>query len=170
MKVDKLDLSILIVSYETLDYTVACIDSVLESELQLDYEILVWDNASKDGSAAAIEKRYEAIDRLTLFASEDNLGFAKANNELAKKALGQFVLLLNPDTRVFSSSIASLVEFARQYPTNGIWGGKTLFEDGSINRGSCWSKQTIYSLVMQAIGLSSIFRNSTVFNPEGIGG
>jgi len=160
-------LSILVVSYNTRDMTLACLHSVFR-ETRTAFELIVLDNASDDGSAEAV--RAEFGDRVELISSAQNLGFAAGNNRAAEIACGEYLLLLNPDTVVLDGAIDRLIEFARKRPQTGIWGGRTLFADGSLNPASCWSRQTLRSLLFQAAGLSSLFRRSSFFNPEGMGG
>lgn len=132
-------------------------------------ELIVLDNASGDGSADAIESEFG--DQVKLIRSQCNLGFAAGNNAAAKNATGQYLLFLNPDTIVLNCAIYSLVDFAEARPDAGVWGGgRTVFADGSLNPSSCWLRQTLWSLASQALGLSSLFRTSSTFNPEGIGG
>lgn len=159
--------SILIVSYNTREMTLTCLHSVFEKTATPGFEVIVLDNASADGSAAAIASEFGS--RVCLIASERNLGFAAGNNLAAEHASGQFLLLLNPDTVVLDGAIDRLLEFAKANPDGGIWGGRTIFADGSLNPGSCWSRQTLWSLFAQVSGLSSLFRKTTVCNPEGIG-
>ncbi len=159
--------SILIVSYNTREMTLACLSSVFAETSTTDFEVIVLDNASSDGSAAAIMTEFG--NQICFIASEKNLGFAAGNNLAAEHARGQFLLLLNPDTVVLDGAVDRLLEFAEANPNAGIWGGRTVFADGSLNPGSCWSRQTLWSLVAQVSGLSSLFRKTTVCNPEGIG-
>lgn len=161
-------LSIIVVSYNTREMTLECLRSVFRETTASDFELIVLDNASKDDSANAIDKEFGS--EVRLIKSAENLGFAAGNNHAAQLATGEYILLLNPDTVVLDKAIDKLVEFARAFPKAGIWGGKTLFADGSLNPASCWSRQTLWSLFCQALGLSSIFRRSSLFNPEGMGG
>ncbi len=161
-------LSILIISCNTRDMTLECIRSVFEQTTRTAFQIIVLDNASADGSADAIESEFGS--RVRLIRSEDNLGFAGGNREAARHAGGEYLLLLNPDTVVLDGAIDKLLDFAQSCPQAGIWGGRTVFADGSLNPASCWSRQTLWSLTSQALGLTSLFRNSSVFNPEGLGG
>lgn len=160
-------LSIIVVSYNTKMLTIKCLESVFAETLDTSFEIVVVDNASTDGSAKAIEDRF--LDQVTLISSNENLGFAAANNLAAKDAKGEFILLLNPDTEILDNAIDALFVFSRLHKNAKIWGGKTLFADGTINPTSCWRKMSTWSLLSQAFGLSSLFRNSTIFNPESIG-
>jgi len=161
-------LSILIISYNTRAMTLECVRSVFDQTSETEFELIVLDNASSDGSADAIEAEFG--DRVRLIRSQDNLGFAGGNNEAAKCAKGDFLLLLNPDTVTLDGAIDKLMAFAAAQPDAGIWGGRTVFADGSLNPASCWSRQTLWSLTSQAMGLSSLFRKSSFFNPEGLGG
>lgn len=162
------DLSIIVVSYNTCDMTLACLRSVFGETRDTAFELIVLDNASADGSAQAIQAEFG--DRIKFVAAAENLGFAAGNNRAIENAGGAYLLLLNPDTVVLDGAIDRLFEFARKQPDAGIWGGRTLFGDGSLNPASCWSRQTLPSLIFQALGLTSLFRRSSFFNPEGMGG
>lgn len=161
-------LSIVVISYNTKKETLECLHSIFRETKETPFEVIVLDNASTDGSALAIQEGFK--DQLHLITSEINLGFAGGNNTAMKYAKGDYLLLLNPDTVVLDGAIDKLVAFAESMPDAGIWGGRTLWGDKSLNPASCWMKQTIWSLTSQMLGLSSIFRKSTLFNPEGIGG
>jgi len=148
--------------------TLACISSAIEQTVRTPIEIIVFDNASADGSVDAIEKEFGS--RVNLIRSPENLGFAGGNNAAAAQARGDYLLLLNPDTVVLDGAIDNLMDFASNRPHAAIWGGRTVFPDGSLNPASCWARQTLWSLTSQAFGLSSVFRRSSFFNPEGMGG
>jgi len=161
-------LSIIIINYNTPLHTLEALASVFR-ELKLNnYEVIVLDNASGDNSVETIKASFG--DKIHLIASKTNTGFAKGNNLAIKQAKGEYLLLLNPDTLVQDHAIDELLSFAEMTPSAEIWGGRTLFADGSLNPFSCWQRQTLWSLLSQAIGLSSLFRKSSFFNPEGIGG
>jgi GT2 family glycosyltransferase len=159
--------SIIVVSYNTRDLTLACLRSVIEQTKSVSYNLVVIDNASQDGSANAVA---EAFPQVQLIRSEQNLGFAAANNLAAQIVNGRYLLLLNPDTVVLDGAVDRLLAFAHSHPQARIWGGRTVFEDGSLNPSSCWGRQTCWSLTTQALGLNVFFPNSTAFNPECIGG
>jgi N-acetylglucosaminyl-diphospho-decaprenol L-rhamnosyltransferase len=156
-------LSIIIVSYNTREMTLACLDSI---EASASFETLVVDNASPDGSAEAIADH--PLD-IRLIASRENLGFAWANNVAAEQAQGEFLLLLNPDTIVKEGAIDRLLAFAQNNPEARLWGGRTVFSDGSLNATSCFARTTLWSLFCRATGLTAIFPASEFFNPETYG-
>jgi GT2 family glycosyltransferase len=124
-----MDLSIIIVNYNTKDLLASCIDSILKSNPKVSFEIIVVDNASTDGSAQWLEKAQGGKIRSILH--KKNLGFSKANNSGIKKAVGQYILLLNSDTHVKRGAIDTLVEFAKHTPGTGAVGSKLLNPDGT---------------------------------------
>jgi len=157
--------SILVISYNTRAMTLDCLRSIA-AETTLPHEVIVVDNASPDGSAAAIA---EAFPEVRLIASPENHGFAKGNNVAAEHARGKYILLLNPDTLVLDAAIDRLVAFAGRTPSAGIWGGRTLYPDGSLNAGSCNGMQTLWSIFCRTSGLAIALRSSERFNPENYG-
>ena len=160
--------SILVISYNTREDTLACLRSVFDQTDNADFELIVLDNQSTDGSADAIESEFG--DRVHLIRSEENLGFARGNNEAARVATGDYLLLLNPDTVILDHAIDRIISFAGHRPGARIWGGRTVHEDGSLNPTSSWHRMTLWNLFMQDLGLTRLFRGSSLFNQEGIGG
>lgn len=161
-----MDVTILIVSYNTRDLTLACLDSVYRQTQGLAYEVIVIDNQSADGSADAIAEKFP---QATLIRSEANLGFAKANNVAARQAQGKFLLLLNPDTVILDGAVQKCHEFATRHSEAGIFGGRTFFGDGRLNPDSCHGRPTPWSLLCMGTGLAKAFSGSSWFNPEALG-
>lgn len=163
--------SILVVSYNTRAMTLDCLTS-LEAETRTPHEVVVVDNASTDGSADAIAEAFPParFPHVRLIRSPDNLGFAAANNVAAKHARARYILLLNPDTVVLDGAVDRLLAFAAAMPHARIWGGRTLFADGSLNPGSCWQRMTLWNLFCRAAGLAHLFPRSSIFNNEAYGG
>ena len=159
-------LSILVISYNTREMTLDCLRSVRE-QTSVPHELIVLDNASSDGSAAAIAAAFPDV---TLLAETVNHGFAKANNIAALHAKGEFLLLLNPDTVVLDQALDKLLAFARRTPEARIWGGRTVFADLSPNPASCWRKMDLWNLFCRASGLTGIFPHNAIFNSEAYGG
>ncbi len=159
-------LSILIISYNTGEMTLECLRSVVR-ETRAPHEVIVVDNASRDGSAEAIAAEFPDI---RLFAEQANHGFAGGNNLAAAHARGDYLLLLNPDTVVQDGAIDTLLAFAERTPDARIWGGRTLFGDGSLNPGSCWGRMTLWNIFARSSGLTGIFPRSPRVNSEDYGG
>lgn len=144
-----IDVSVIIVSYNTRELTLATLATLhdqrnfgelavsqalpgsnfpeTEQILHRGIEVIVVDNASTDGSADAICAAFPAV---TVARSNVNLGFAPAVNLAAERARGRYLLLLNPDIRPDGPFILELLEFAEKHPSHGIYGGRTMREDG----------------------------------------
>jgi len=114
---EKPELSIIIVSYNTKNITKECIDKVVKSlaNSKLKYEIVVVDNASKDGSVKMFQQyRQKLKDKLNLILSDENLGFGRGNNLGIKHAKGKYLLLLNSDAFALDDAISKLLKFYKQ--------------------------------------------------------
>ena len=160
------ELSILVVSYNTRQLTLECLRSIEAQKGELDCQVVVVDNDSEDGSAGAIAAEFPHYD---LIASQENLGFAGANNLAVPQARADWILLLNPDTVVLDRALEKLLAFARENPKYGIFGGRTLFGDRSLNKTCCWAAPTPWSLFCKGLGLAAIFRDTALFDPESYG-
>ena len=160
------EISIIVVSYNTREMTLDCLRSVV-AETRVPHELIVVDNASDDGSAAAIAAEFPDI---RLMAESENHGFALANNMAATHARGEYVLLLNPDTVVRDGAIDRLLAYARAHPEARIWGGRTLYGDGRLNPYSVWRRITLWNIFCRTTGLTGAFPQSRLFNSEAYGG
>lgn len=160
-------LSIIVVSYNTKAMTLDCLRSV-EAETKTPHEVIVLDNVSPDGSAAAIAGAFppETHPDVRLIASAENHGFAKGNNIAARAARGEYLLLLNPDTLILDGAIDKLMAFAERTPDAGIWGGRTVTGEGVLDPACAFDDQTFWSIISRLLGLSVAFGGSTFFNPE----
>jgi GT2 family glycosyltransferase len=161
------ELSIIVVSFNTRAMTLDCLDSIRAGAPRTSYETIVIDNASTDGSAEAVAAHSDLTHLLPIPV---NLGFAAANNKAAELARGDYILLLNPDTIVLDGAISALMDFAKRTPEARLWGGRTLFADGSVNATNCFRRLTIWNLLCRAIGLAGMFPESPLFNSEPYGG
>lgn len=159
-------LTVIVVSYNTRALTVAALRTLYETTKDTALHVVVLDNASSDGSADAVA---EAFPQVELIRSEENLGFSRANNVVAAAAKTEWLLLLNPDTECHAGAVDNLMRFARQTPQAGIWGGRTVFPDGSLNIASCWMRITPWSAFCRAVWLDKIFARSELFNFEAMG-
>ena len=124
-----MDLSVVIVTYNSQKFIADCLDSVRRAAKGIDHEIMVIDNNSGD-KTKAILKRF--LNSITLVENSENHGFAKAVNMGLQRSTGDFILLLNPDTVIQSESFYPVVDFLRRNPNIGICGCKLLNEDGSL--------------------------------------
>jgi GT2 family glycosyltransferase len=159
---ESVDLAIVIISFNTREMTLAAIASA-QAETRTPHEIIVLDNASTDGSAQAVA---EAHPEVRLLCEVVNHGFGPAHKIALAETNAPWVLLLNPDTVVLDRAIDRLMDFARTQPQAEIWGGRTLYADGSLNPTSCFARMTLWSVFCRVAGLNGVFRRSALFNPE----
>lgn len=127
-----LNLSIIIVNYNTSSLLQNCLDSIInnnqQSIKQNNLEIIVVDNGSNDESREEIKKNYPQI---KLLVNQTNLGFGKANNQGIEKAQGEYILLLNTDTFTKPYAIEKLLSYAKKEITPCFIGGKLFNENGT---------------------------------------
>jgi GT2 family glycosyltransferase len=140
------DISIIILSFNTKDLTLQCIKSVLDSEPKSRYEIVIVDNGSTDGSASEFTAIKDKNIKVVL--NNENTGFAKGNNVGIKIARGNYILLLNSDTKVKKSAIDKLLSFASKTQNAGVIGARLLNSDGSL-QDSCFNFPTIGRAIKQ---------------------
>ena len=123
-------LSIIIVSYNTKNILDECLSSVYNSKIRDSFEIIVVDNCSKDGSVEMLESKYPEV---ILIKNDVNNLFAKANNQGAKIAQGEYLLLLNSDTIVYDDNLQKMIDYFNTLDSNVICiGPKILNRDRSV--------------------------------------
>lgn len=125
-----MDLSIIIVSYNTKELLKQTIQSVIDNAKDIKYEIFVTDNASSDGSVLMVKEDYPQV---KLIESKDNLGFPKGNNVAIKKAVGKYILLLNSDTKVVGNCLQNCVRYMDSNSQIGALGCKVELPSGKLD-------------------------------------
>lgn len=123
-------LSIIILSYNVQDLLLACLASIPNKK---DWEILVPDNGSTDGTVAAIRTSFP---KAKVIENKKNLGFAAGNNVAIRQSEGQYVLLLNPDTVVYPNSIETVLDYMDKNPDVGAATCRVELADGSLDYSS----------------------------------
>lgn len=157
--------SVVIVNFNTREDTIECVRSVWATT-ERRVEVIVVDNGSEDGSVEALRT---AVPEARVIDAGANLGFAGGVNLGAAHADAPWILLLNPDAVVLPGAIDALCDFAEHHPQHRLYGGRTLREDGSTDPSSCWGEMTLWSLMCFALGLSTLFKRSALFDPESLG-
>ncbi|WP_375501968.1 glycosyltransferase family 2 protein [uncultured Jatrophihabitans sp.] len=158
--------AIVIVSFNTRDLLTRCLHAVRAATQDLVVEIVVVDNASIDGSAQAAR---EAAPNATVVALEKNVGFARACNTGVAQTSSDYVLLLNPDTEMAPGCLGALLECHARNPDAGVIGGRTVDETGALDPHSCWGLPSLRSLFCFASGLSTVFAENRLLDPESLG-
>jgi len=126
---NKLDISIIIVNWNVRDLLEKCLTSIFKQTQGISFEVFVIDNDSTDKSVEMVKEKFPQV---KLIANRENRGFAAANNQGIKKARGEFVLLLNPDTEILDNALAKMVNFMRENKNVGVAGCKLLNSDKTL--------------------------------------
>lgn len=116
-----MDISIIIVNYNSINMVIDCINSIFEKTKNVTYEIIVVDNASQNNIEQVLRKEFGNNVKIVL--SNKNLGFGKANNLGASYAKGKYLFLLNPDTILINNAIKKLYDYLKSNPKVGVAGG-----------------------------------------------
>jgi len=124
-----MEISIIIVNWNTKTLLADCIESVYTSPPEGEFDIWVVDNSSIDDSSDMVRERFPEVN---LIDNEENIGFARANNQALRKCKGKYVLLLNPDTVVKTGAIAEMADFLDHTPEAGMAGAQLINPDGSL--------------------------------------
>lgn len=134
-----MDLSIIIVSWNTCGLLAQCLTSIYANAPSCAFEVFVVDNASSDGSTAMVRRDFP---QARLIANNFNAGFARANNQAICQSEARLVLLLNPDTDVEPGALDALIQYIDAYPHAGAAGARLLNSDGSLQP-SCYPAPTL---------------------------
>ena len=139
-------LSIIIVSWNTCEILKQCLVSIYTCFTEEEFEVVIVDNDSADGSADMIEREFPLV---KIIKSTTNLGFGKACNHALRLARGKYILLLNPDTKIVDNAIHKALCFLRGGNDIGVVGAKLLFPDGSFQP-SCGNFPSIRAVFINA--------------------
>lgn len=154
-----MDLSLIIVNYNTRELLRQCLRSLRHARISLTIETFVIDNASRDGSAEMVAQEFAEV---KLMQNAANAGFAAANNQGLRRGRGEYLLLLNSDTEVRPGALEHCVAFFRAHPDAGIVGCKLLNADGSVQP-SCESFLSLPLLFYESFFLEKFFPHNRVF-------
>lgn len=124
-----MDLSVIIVNWNSANYIRGCLKSIYSETTDLKFEIIIIDNASYDGCNEIIKKEFPEV---KFIQSKENVGFAKANNLGFKYSNGHALLFLNPDTEIIGPAIGLLYSYLLSLPAAGAVGGRLLNSDYSL--------------------------------------
>ncbi len=121
-------LSVVILCWNDMKVIVDCVRSIFASTHSTDFEVIVSDNGSTDGSPDLLEQNFPQV---KVIRNGSNLGFARGNNAGIRASRGEYVLILNPDTIIHEGSLDRLVRYADAHPEAGAFGCRVLNADGT---------------------------------------
>ncbi len=154
-------LGICIVIRESKEEILACLDSVYQQTPNLDFDIVVVDNASTDGALDEIRARFPSVQTLR---NEANLGYSRAVNQGLKMLNARYYLLLNPDALIMESAIEKMIRFMEETPQAGIAIPKVLNRDGTLQAQCRRGEARPGEVFSYFLGLDRLFPNDPRFN------
>jgi GT2 family glycosyltransferase len=155
-----MDLSIIIVNWNSKMYLRKCLSSILENTQGIEYEIVVIDGGSYDGCGEMLTQIYPHV---KFIQSDENRGFAKANNEAFKASEGRNILFLNPDTEIKAEAVRRLSDHLDSIPNAGVVGAKLLNSDGTIQTTCVRVFPTIVNQIMESEALRRRLPHSSLW-------
>ncbi|SCW85475.1 hypothetical protein SAMN04487970_10724 [Paenibacillus tianmuensis] len=156
-----MDLSIIILNYNTRELTLNCLKSIYLSETTYTYEVILIDNNSMDNSVEAIR---EAFPNVHLICNDENVGYSKANNQGMRLAKGRYVLLLNSDTVIQPDTLHIMIQFMDRHENIGAAGCKVVLPDGTLDKACRRGFPTPSASFYYAFGFSRLFPDNPKFN------
>ena len=152
-------LSVCIVTYEAKDVLRDCLRSLCEST-RLSFEVIVADNGSKDGVGEMLRQEFP---RVHFIRNQANLGYTVPMNQALRRARGDYLLQLNPDTVILPEALDRLVNYLDEHPGVGICGPKVLNRDRTVQKSCRRGEPTPWAVVTYFLGLSDLFPKSRLF-------
>ena len=157
-------LSVVIVNWNTKDFLVDCIRTILKTTIENRVEIIVVDNGSRDSSPAAAGD-FEGV---TVICNQRNLGFAAANNIGIRASTGKYVCLVNSDVKVLEGCLDRMCQYMEGHPKVGLLGPRVLNKDLSLQR-SCAELPSVWNTLTQALMLDKLFPKVRCFRARFMG-
>jgi GT2 family glycosyltransferase len=152
------DLSVVILTYNTRDLALDCIDSVVRASEGIDVEVIVTDNGSIDGTLTAIRDRFPNV---IIVENKENLGFSGGNNRGIEISTGRHILVLNPDTIVHKDALKLTMEYVEQHPECGMVGCRVIRPDGTVQK-SWYAEWSLFQAIWEGLGLQVIMPISRI--------
>lgn len=159
-------LSIIIVNYNVQYFLEQCLFSVKTALKGIQSEIFVVDNSSVDDSCQMIKEKFGEVN---LIDNDENKGFSYANNQAIRKANGEYILILNPDTVVEEGTFAKCIEFMDEHPEAGGLGVKMIDGKGTFLPESKRALPTPLVAFFKIFGFSKLFPRSKLFSKYHLG-
>lgn len=155
-----MDLSIIIVNWNSKEYLRNCIESVLLWTSDITYEIVVIDGASFDGCGEMLQRHFPHV---RFIQSKKNVGFAKANNVAFRESRGRYVLFLNPDTELIAPAVNTLFNYIQKAPNAGAIGCKLLNADRTVQNSCLQAFPTILNQFLDSELLRALWPTSPLW-------
>ncbi len=150
-------LTVIIVTYNSEEYIQQCVSSIYKKKNEIKYEVIIVDNSSNDSTVSVIQNVYPEV---ILIKNNQNVGFAKANNQAIKTAKGKYLLLLNPDTQITDETIEKFYSFMQNGENENIWCvGGILIDENNNFQFSFGRFPRLFDVFFEQFGFHKIFKN-----------
>ncbi|MBA7636301.1 N-acetylglucosaminyl-diphospho-decaprenol L-rhamnosyltransferase [subsurface metagenome] len=157
-----MDVSIIIVNWNTRDIIRDCLKSVYEQTKGISFEVIVIDNASSDGSVEMVKSEFYQV---VLIENKQNRGFAAGVNQGIAVAKGRYALVLNSDTIVCDNAIEKTVQYADKHAEAAVVGCQ-VWENSDTIQMTCFRFPSVLNLFLHTFALNKIFKNNHFFGRE----
>ena len=157
-----MDVSIIIVNWNTCDVLRNCLASIYDNTEGFEFELIVIDNMSSDNSVSMIKATFPQVE---LIENSENRGFAAANNQGIATAKGRYILLLNSDTVILDNAISKTINFADNHPDAAVIGCRVLNPDRTLQP-TCFVFPSVLNLFLWTTCLSRLFPRNRFFGRE----
>lgn len=156
-----MDLSIIFVCYNSKDVLDVALEAVFKSETNYSYEVIIVDNASPDGGVEMVKEKYlsrlEIAAKTKLILNDSNQGFGIGNNLGMKQAIGDYILLLNTDTKVDPDNFQVMIDFMKSRSDVGGATCKLVKADGNLDLAARRSEPDLIKSFFKLFGLQQLF-------------
>jgi N-acetylglucosaminyl-diphospho-decaprenol L-rhamnosyltransferase len=159
------DVSILIINWWSADYLEKCLDAIRRNRGEVTCEIIVLDNASFDGSDEMVKRQFPEV---RYVQSEENLGFAQANNLAFTVSSGRYILFLNPDTELQPGALSRLIAGLDTSPNAGIAGPRLLNSDLTLQESCIQSYPTLLNQILDAEVLRRLLPRASLWGSRAL--
>lgn len=155
-----IDISICIVTYKARDYLRECLVSIEENTQLIQYEVIVVDNGSQDGTKELLEIEFPEVQ---FIENDTNVGFTRPMNQAMQVSNGRYLLQLNPDSVVLPDALEKMVNFMDECPEVGICGPKVLNRDLTLQKSCRRGESRPWAVLSYFLGLAQLFPDRKYF-------
>jgi len=153
-----MDLSVAIITWNAKETLKTCLHSIVRHARNIEYEIIIADNGSSDGTAEMLDKSFPS---LSLIRNPENIGVSRARNQLMRIAKGRYVLILDDDTELVTSKLSELTAYMDKHEMVGIAGAKLMSVDNELQL-SCRTLPKPIHVLFRKLGFFKAVRNGKV--------
>jgi len=158
----KVDLSVVIVAYKSKDTIIECIESVYKTVKKHSFEIIISDNSPDDETENIVMVNKDKYPDLVFIKNHENLGFSRANNIGVKKTVGEYLLFLNPDMKVYRETLDGMIDFMEKHKDAGASTCFVELPNGKLDDSSHRGFPTPWRALSFFVGLPKIFPKSRI--------